>query len=234
MKPIILLLFLLSLLCLFGIKSEEGFEGYTWSEELKKDFLNYQSTHNPTFIYDINIVQKQASPEEVQYLFKNNKWFWSEQIKRLYKQTIMNSTIIAIDPDVSLSISQKTYNEQAIKEILSWKTKEGLFILNGASIGNSKNVPKSMNNIIKCGNDNSGMKKIINMGYGSINGEMIQNITDVKNEDIPNVVNGFKFINEPCNPCGPLNNTPDYSCPFSINVGDGIGVSSIWKNLWNI
>jgi hypothetical protein len=45
-------------------------------------------------------------------------------------------------------------------------------------------------------------------------------------------VNGFKFLNGACNPCSPLDNPPNYSCPFSLNTGNGAEVSPIWKLLW--
>ena len=57
-------------------------------------------------------------------------------------------------------------------------------------------------------------------------------ITPIENQNIEQQVPGFKFLNGPCNPCTPLNNPQDYSCPFAINVGDGWDVSSIWKKIW--
>jgi hypothetical protein len=39
-------------------------------------------------------------------------------------------------------------------------------------------------------------------------------------------------LNGPCNPCAPLDNPPSYSCPFSLNTGNGAEVSPIWKLLW--
>jgi hypothetical protein len=78
------------------------------------------------------------------------------------------------------------------------------------------------------------MEKIVNTGYDGINGSVIQNITQVSNADIPGLVAGFKFLKNECNPCTALNNPADYSCPFSLNVGDGGGVSAIWNNLWGL
>ena len=54
----------------------------------------------------------------------------------------------------------------------------------------------------------------------------------MKNEDLPSVVPGFKFLGSPCNPCGALNSDADYSCPFSLDIGDGAEVSPIWSTLW--
>jgi hypothetical protein len=63
---------------------------------------------------------------------------------------------------------------------------------------------------------------------------MEKKITDVANSDIPELVTGFSFINGECNPCLPLEATPNYSCPFKLNIGNGTEVSEIWKNLWNL
>ena len=36
-----------------------------------------------------------------------------------------------------------------------------------------------------------------------------------------------------CDPCVALNDTPDYSCPFKLDIrGVKPGVSSVWQHLW--
>jgi hypothetical protein len=185
----------------------------------------------------LNIIQQQASPEEVQYLLKNGKWPWSDEVKSLYRDAIMRNSSISMDPGVALDVAQTIYNETAIKQMLSWNTKEGAFLLTGVTIGHTKGLPDNINNIIRCGYNSSDdgspvMEKIVNVGYNGINGSMIQNTSEVSDEDIPNLVPGFKFLKEPCNPCVALNDPANYSCPFSLNVGDGGEVSAIWQNLW--
>ena len=32
----------------------------------------------------------------------------------------------------------------------------------------------------------------------------------------------------------PLNDNPDYSCPFKLNVKGNDEISDVWKNLWSI
>ena len=76
------------------------------------------------------------------------------------------------------------------------------------------------------------MKKIEYTGYNSFSGGMKSNITPVSNSMLPTVVNGFKFLKGECNPCVALNDPRNYSCPFSINTGNGDNVSSIWDLLW--
>jgi len=216
--------------------SVEGFEA--WSPQLKADFVKFENTYNPNFQFDLNIVQKQASPEEVEYLIKNNKWPWSDSVKSMYKDAIMRNSVISMDPGVALDVAQSIYNEKAVKEMLSWNSKEGAFLLSGVTVGHTEGLPDNVNNIVRCGTgDSSGvpvMEKIVNVGYDGINGSMIQNISVVPDADIPGLVPGFKFLKGACNPCLALNDPPDYSCPFSLNVGDGGGVSTIWQNLWGL
>jgi len=224
----------------------EGFD--QWSTQLKEDFIKFENTFNPNYRFDINIIQKQASPEEVEYLLINNKWLWSEDVKAMYKEAIMQSSTTSIDPGIALDIAQTIYNETAIKELMSWNTKEGSFLLTGVTIGHTDGMADNLNNIVRCGTSGGGegsngygegtkdavMEKIVNTGYDGINGSVIQNITQVSNADIPGLVAGFKFLKNECNPCTALNNPADYSCPFSLNVGDGGGVSAIWNNLWGL
>jgi hypothetical protein len=56
----------------------------------------------------------------------------------------------------------------------------------------------------------------------------------VPDAEIPKLVPGFKFLKGECNPCVALNDPANYSCPFSLNVGDGGEVSTIWKDLWGL
>ena len=149
------------------------------------------------------------------------------------KEAISINTNISIDPLEALEDAQKIYNEKAILQLLSWSTNEGIFILSG-----SIKQGLSNNDIIKCGIDENTnsivLQKIINTGYNEITGNINQNITSLHDDEIENNVNGFKFLNRPCNPCGPLNDIPDYSCPFSINIGNGNDISSSWKKLWGL
>ena len=112
--------------------------------------------------------------------------------------------------------------------MLAWNTKEGNFLLSGITVGNTKNVPDNLNNIIRCSSNGSGLEKITNLNYiGN------QNIIPIKNEDVEEMVPGFKFINgTSCNVCSAVNG--DYSCPFSLNIGDGNSISKIWSSLWNV
>ena len=208
-----------------------------WSPELISQFLQYQNVHNPNYQFDMKVVQQQATPLDVQYLFQNNKWKWSREVQELYKDAISQNLLISVDPGLALNDAQSIYNEMAMKQLLSFQTKEGQFLLTGAVLGHTKNMPENVNNVAVCGMDNLGnsvLQKKLYTGYSGLDGHMIENITTIRNADIPSVVSGFRFLKNACNPCVALNGPPDYSCPFSINVGDGNDVSKIWRMLWGV
>lgn len=216
-------------------------EGFTtnhaaWPDDLVAKFQKFQKVLNPNVIYDMKVVQQQATPDEVEYLFQHNKWPWSKQVMDLYQQAVAENSFVKVDPGIAMIDAQQIYNEMAMKEILSFGTKEGTFLLNGVVIGHNQNMPSNVNDVVKCGTDPktkaSTVEKVVYNGYDSISGAMNKTVTNVEFADIPGLVNGFKFLNGPCNPCSPLDNPPNYSCPFSLNTGNGAEVSPIWKLLW--
>jgi hypothetical protein len=173
------------------------------------------------------IIQNQASEEEALELFNTGYWPWSENTQYLYMDAIAKESIIRLTPGLSLQAAKKIYNENAMKKMLSWNTKEGQFLLSGG-INNEKNE-------IKCFSDAIGpsiLKKISVNGYNLWNGYKNEKITDISNENIPDEMPGFSFIGSPCNPCKALDD--DYSCPFKLNVKGDDSVSDIWKLFWNL
>jgi hypothetical protein len=217
--------------------SKEGFAvKNTWSKNLVDKFLKFQKVLNPNVVYDMKVVQQQASPDEVEYLFMNNKWPWTKEVIDLYQQAVAENSFVKVDPGIAMIDAQRIYNEMAMKQILSFGTKEGTFLLNGVVIGHNQKMPSNVNDIVRCGTDpntkGSVVEKVVYNGYDSISGAMNKTVTNVEFGDIPGLVNGFQFLNGPCNPCAPLDNPPSYSCPFSLNTGNGAEVSPIWKLLW--
>ena len=206
---------------------KEGYVSSTWSEELIQKFLTYQYYHNPNYIFDINIIQKQATPKEAEEYLKNGKWKWSPEVEKVYKKYIYNAPFVSFDEGSSMDNAKRIYNEKAITDLMAWNSKEGQFILNGAVLGQSKNLPKNINNQIKC-NTKGQMMKIINRDVDIYPGYMIQEKTILPFEDIPKTLTGFQFIDEPCNPCI----QDKKKCKFTLNIGDGGEISSIWKYIW--
>ncbi len=209
----------------------------TWSSTLVDEFVNFQKTLNPNINYDMNVVQKQATPDEVSYLFNNNKWPWSDKLQSLYKEAMAQNSFIHVDPGISMLDAQQIYNETAMKQMLSYNTKEGTFLLYGATVGHTKNLPDNINNTIQCSTNAKGdsiLEKIVYNGYDSIYGNLNTTVTEIDYNDLPNQVNGFKFLGAPCNPCVALNSSPKYTCPFALNTGNGYDISPIWQMLWNV
>ena len=90
-------------------------------------------------------------------------------------------------------------------------------------------------NIYKCSDDsNPILQKTTMNGYNLFNGFKNTTTVDIPLEDIPSEVSGFSFVNGPCNPCSPLNEVPDYSCAFKLNVKGDDEISDVWKTLWSI
>jgi hypothetical protein len=209
---------------------KEGYTSSTWSNDLIDRFLAYQYYHNPNYIFDIDIIQKQASSEEAEDYLKNGKWKWSNEVEKLYTNYTYQLPFVSISSKTSIENSKKIYNETAITDLMAWNSKEGLFILNGAVIGHSPGLPKNINNQIKC-NTKGQMMKIINRDIDIYPGYMIQEKKILPSEDIPKTLAGFQFIDEICNPCiqGGKQN-----CKFKLNIGDGGEISSIWEYIWGI
>ena len=116
--------------------TKEGFDGYqkSWSQQTIDDFKAFQDSRNPNVQYDLTAVQRQASEDEARQLFETGQWPWSKKVKQLYMNAIGGSSDISIDPGIALSDAQAIYNENAIKEVLAWGSKEGVFLTHGAVI----------------------------------------------------------------------------------------------------
>jgi hypothetical protein len=221
-----------------GKKSRPVIHYKKWSDQTIQDFINFENVTNPLYIFDLDIIQQQATEDDVKYLLQNGKWYWSPEIQQLYMDSVALSQFISVDPGISLNIDQTIYNQNAIKQILSWNTKEGTFLLSGITIGHSKNMPKDRNNTIKCTIDKNGgpalMKKKVYKGYNSYNAAVNYELSEVINQDLPNQITGFQFVKGPCNPCVALNDPNDYSCPFTLDTGNGTEITPIWKMLWGV
>jgi hypothetical protein len=215
-----------------GTKSGFQNSNNRWSYDLISRFNEYQYTVNRNHNnYDLNIVQQQASPQEVEQLLSTGYWPWPDYLKYEFLDKIASNPIISVEPQYALDNNMKTYNQEAAKQLLSWNTKEGQFLLYGANLGRTDDgLP---DNTLKC-NDNSIMEKTTYTDMSLWNGYYNLNTEPVKNEDIPKVMPGFQFVKSPCNPCVALNSPADYSCPFQLNVKGDNSVSRIWQKLWGL
>jgi hypothetical protein len=199
-----------------------------WSKDLIKRFKIYQDTISVNnYQYNMLILQQQATASEVEQLLATGYWPWSENLKQQYKEAISRSPLIKTDSEAELDDAMKIYNQNAAKLLLSFNTKEGKFMLYGTTKGDDT---------IRCSSDmkTSVLQKTVFDGYNLWNGYKNNTTTTIKNEDIPAQVKGFSFINGACNPCSAINDNPDYSCPFKLNMPNGDDVSPIWADLWHL
>jgi len=228
-------------------------EGFTWTSQSKNTFLMKQSTMNPNIIFDVDLMQKtQATQEEVDYFNQHGLWPWSDETKELFVQAMMANPFVKISPDGALLDAQNIYNEAAILRVLSYQTKEGQALLNGIEIPNSNGNPEEelpngfgdfpykaglkkdlRKDIIRCNNGN--LEKIHYTGREGIYESQTSITTPVNYNELESIIPGFTFVKGPCNPCGALQEKPDYQCPFQLKLkGNDTGISSIWKTLWKI
>jgi len=229
-------------------------EGFTWDKNSEQDFLLIQNTVNRGTVFDTKMIQEsQASQEEVNYFNQNGMWPWSQTVIKLYEDAINNNPYIRTYSKDSINQARKIYNQAAILRIMSMQTKEGQFLINGVLVqdasGNSyESLPSGFgdfgyksglignlqDDIIKCKSDNSGLEQITYTGKGLL-GQQTKKVTDVDYNDLENLIPGFNFINSPCNPCGALKQTADYSCPFTLKIKNKPPfISEVWQYLWQI
>ncbi len=242
-----IIIFIIIIICIILFNSftknsiKLGFQNYyttPWTPDLIRRFNIYQSTVNDNNNqFDLDQLQRQASPAEAEEYLLTGVWPWPDDLKKLYIEKVWSNPIIKIDPQYALNYAMKIYNQNAVRELLAWNTKEGHFLLYGGDIGVSDGMPKNMRNTIKCSTDsidNSIMQKKVYTGMNLWNGYMNSTTTEVKPEDIPNEMPGFSFVKGPCNPCVALNSPGDFSCPFRLNVKGDSSISEPWKQLWNL
>jgi hypothetical protein len=214
----IFLIFLIFILTFIFKKIQTGFQNYhnnKWSPDLITKFKKYQQTINPNTQFNLNQLQQQASPEEVEELLRTGFWPWTNELKNLYIDKVSANPMIKINPQYALNYAMKFYNKNAVTELLAWNTKEGHFLLYGAH--------NNDNNTIKCSPDSVMQKTGINSTTNVVNPQ-----------DIPKEIPGFSFVKGSCNPCVALNLPGDFSCPFKLNIKGDNTISEPWKQLWGL
>jgi hypothetical protein len=94
-------------------------EGYSWSEESGKKFIELQNSINPGIVFDTKEIQKQTTQEEVDYFLKNSMWPWSKEVEDLYKELSDKNTYIRLNSEDAINNAKTKYNQSIITEILS-------------------------------------------------------------------------------------------------------------------
>jgi hypothetical protein len=230
-------------------------ENFTTKSET--DFLLIQNTINRNKIFDMNILNSQATQEELNYFNANGMWPWSQKVIELYQEAIKRNPYVRTEPKEATNYARTIYNEAAILRVLSYQTKEGQFLLNGVLVkdpsGNKmEELPSGFGNfpyeaglmenrvddIIKCSmknHQNPTLERIRYTGKGGIFGEQRKKVTSVDYNNLEKIIPGFTFLNKPCNPCGAVGADPDYSCAYRLRVKDKPPfISDVWQYLWGI
>jgi hypothetical protein len=94
-------------------------EGFTWSEESGRKFIELQNSINPNTVFDLKEIKKQASQEEVDYFLKNSKWPWSKEVEDLYSELLNKNTYVRLYPEDAINDVKTRYNQSIITQILS-------------------------------------------------------------------------------------------------------------------
>ena len=236
---------------LIDVKNTESFG---LSQVSTNNFLKVEHTINPEVVFDIDELNKQVSQEELDYFLDHGMWPWSEEVIKLYTKAINRNKFIRTYSGDSINYVRTIYNQNAILRVLSMETKEGDFMLSGVEIndgsrnkledlpsgygnyGYNSGLIKHMYPVIKCkidDNGNASLEKTEYTGKGGIFGEQTSKKKFIDYNNLESEIPGFKFLNGPCNPCKAVNSSPDYSCPYSLDIKRvEPGVSGVWKYLW--
>lgn len=243
---------ILILLYRFSQLSKENF-----TNKSENDFLQIQNTINKNIIFDMDVINSQASQKELNYFNKNGMWPWSQKVIELYQEAVSRNPYVRTVPEEATNYARKIYNEAAILRILTYQTKEGQFLLNGILVkdpsGNKiEELPSGfgdfpyesgllgnrVDDIIKCNmknEKNPTLERIRYDGKGGIFNEQKLKVSPVNYNNLEKIIPGFTFLNKPCNPCGAIASDPDYSCAYRLRVKDKSPfISNVWQYLWGI
>ena len=181
-----------------------------------------------TAIYNMDIIGRDVGWNHYR---QTGIWPWSDNIRKIYMDTISRSAYVSVDPANSANFAQTIYPESSVKRVLAMddSTREGRFLMGGVSNQDGA--------ILKC------------IGGSMTKVELDENYQKkarvIADADIPGETPGFSFMKGVCNPCNAIDG--DYSCPFSFSsvkkrendeyVGNRIKdgeTSPIWKYLWGM
>jgi hypothetical protein len=219
-----------------------------WSQETIDDFLAFQLRQNPGLLFDMDIIQQQASESEVKELLRTGKWKWSERTIQIYKDVLSRNNYIKRAPLQAIDVDQTIYNQDAILHILGLNEPEGRFLLYGVRTRNEGAIsdyngrgtygissglvhPDIYSNSIKCNKGKLQIQKFKGYNKG-LTGEAMFEMEDLAPEKLPKVYKDFSFINQPCNPCVGLEFPYNNSCAFSVKPDKR--VSPAWEKIWGL
>ena len=219
-----------------------------WNESVIKDFIRVQAAQNQDVIFDMDMIQLQATQKEAEELIKTGMWPWSQRTQEIYTDAISRSTMSKKGSLKSMNNDRTIYNENAILQMIALNDKEGQFLIEGARIagtspsadpysgrgtyGIHSGLISDDNDLIQC---NKGkLERLHSLGNDGITGAHVSKVSEVDYKELPNIIKGFKFIKQPCDPCVALNSPADYTCPFAIKKKGQHMPSFAWEKLWGL
>lgn len=222
-------------------------EGFTMTPKLTKQFLQIQRLLNPNIVFDTEQIQKQVTKEELLYFIQNKKWYWSKNTELLYTNALQQNPYIRTDPQDAINTIRTIYNEKAILQMLSWQTKEGQFLLHGIQIYDKDSNPNEFgefaynsgqiekkDKVIRCDYNTKRNPFLVQDTYSWQNGYNGYQTSPINYKDLETTIQGFSFLDKPCNPCQALQDPPNYNCPFTLELPTTKKeISPVWKYLWS-
>ena len=220
-------------------KKKEGF-----TEDSTNQFLRLQQTVNPQLVYDMSNLDQQVSQSELDNYLQDGTWTWSEDVQDLYRESVKKNPYVRSNVEIGdVEEASKIYNEKVMMDILALQNKEGQLLVSGMTVLDVDKIERdglgsySMSSglqpfnvgdsVIKC-DGSQGMEQVKYVGQESTFATPLYEKSILKNEELENVIPGFKFTSGVCNPCSGLDG--DYSCPFTVDSFGG--TSNVWKYLW--
>ena len=224
---------------------KEGFQSNSWNDQTLQDFVNYENTANPRYVYDTSYVQLTATSDEVSSLTQNNKWTWDNSLYKLWANSVQGNPVSKYFPLSNADDIQSIYNQGAAKQLLALNTDEGRFLTQGVLLDNNSKgylLPDGLGtfgfnsglqprnkDILRCDSDTLSLQRIRRGGYDGVFSISPDTATNIPPSHLPELIQGFSFVNGTCNPCVALKSQPDYSCPFVLGKQ---GISPLWQYLW--
>ena len=222
-----------------GEKKKEGF-----TEDSTNQFLRLQQTVNPQLVYDMSNLAQQVSQSDLDAFLKSGTWTWSQDVQDLYQESVKKNPYVRSNVEIGdVEDASKIYNEKIMMDILALQNKEGQLLASGMTVLDVDKVERdglgsySMSSglqpfnlgdsVIRC-DGSRGMQQVKYVGQESTFATPLYEKSILKNEELENVIPGFKFTSGVCNPCSGLDG--DYSCPFTVDSFGG--TSNVWKYLW--
>lgn len=206
-------------------------------------FLNLQSAQYSDLYFDMDVLSKQATQEEMDEYLRTGRWPWSDEAKALFQDAVRANTSVRYDPQLALNRAQTIYNETAILHLLKMNSQEGQFLLSGVQVVNSP-TPTDNAPFAETSGLASPPYSVIQCDYTNrsknAQGQLVKDGVPIHPNQLEAEMGGsFTFLNGVCNPCINMDQPPDYSCPFRLNLSTKTtqqpsDISPVWKYLWKV